>query len=80
MFRVTRNLAKQFGTFTPYQGFATGKQPGTQKVTLLPGDGIGPEISQSVMDIFASLQVPIEWEFHNFSTTNVQPGGELISP
>ncbi|XP_018011763.1 probable isocitrate dehydrogenase [NAD] subunit alpha, mitochondrial [Hyalella azteca] len=31
-------------------------------VTLIPGDGIGPEISASVQKIFAAAQVPIEWE------------------
>jgi len=31
-------------------------------VTLIPGDGIGPEISAAVQKIFASAQVPIEWE------------------
>jgi len=31
-------------------------------VTLIPGDGIGPEIAQSVQRIFAAANVPIEWE------------------
>lgn len=35
---------------------------GVQKCTLIPGDGIGPEISKAVEKIFASAQVPIEWE------------------
>ncbi|XP_049790934.1 probable isocitrate dehydrogenase [NAD] subunit alpha, mitochondrial [Schistocerca nitens] len=35
---------------------------GPKKVTLIPGDGIGPEISASVQKIFAAAQVPIEWE------------------
>ena len=30
--------------------------------TLFPGDGIGPEIAQSVRQIFSSLDVPIEWD------------------
>ncbi|KAG5672625.1 hypothetical protein PVAND_002740 [Polypedilum vanderplanki] len=34
----------------------------TKKVTLIPGDGIGPEISAAVQKIFATAQVPIEWE------------------
>ena len=28
-----------------------------QKITMIPGDGIGPEISQSVKDIFAAAGV-----------------------
>lgn len=34
----------------------------TKTVTLIPGDGIGPEISDSVEQIFAAANVPIEWE------------------
>jgi hypothetical protein len=32
-----------------------------QKVVLFPGNGIGPEISRSVVDIFSSLKIPIEF-------------------
>lgn len=35
---------------------------GTPKVTLIPGDGIGPEISAAVQKIFSVAGVPIEWE------------------
>merc|ERR1719153_1168767 len=31
-------------------------------VTLIPGDGIGPEISAAVQKIFAAAKVPIQWE------------------
>jgi len=31
-------------------------------VTLIPGDGIGVEIAESVKDIFSAAKVPIEWE------------------
>merc|ERR1719204_320211 len=33
-----------------------------RKVTLIPGDGIGPEISNAVKSIFAAAKAPIEWE------------------
>ncbi|MCR4880951.1 MAG: NAD-dependent isocitrate dehydrogenase [bacterium] len=32
-------------------------------ITLIKGDGIGPEISKSVVDIFEALKAPIEWDF-----------------
>lgn len=35
---------------------------GSRKVTLIPGDGIGPEISAAVQKIFAQANVPITWE------------------
>ena len=31
-------------------------------ITLLPGDGIGPEVTESVCTILEAAQVPIEWE------------------
>lgn len=31
-------------------------------VTLIRGDGIGPEIAESVVEIFAAADVPIRWE------------------
>lgn len=35
---------------------------GKYTVSLIEGDGIGPEISQSVKDIFSAANVPIKWE------------------
>lgn len=33
-----------------------------KKITLIPGDGIGPEISAAVQQIFKAAKVPLEWE------------------
>lgn len=38
------------------------------KVSLIPGHGIGPEISESVKKVFQSAEVPVEWE-----TVSVEP-------
>lgn len=35
---------------------------GMYKVTLVPGDGIGPEISQAVQEIYKAAKVPVEFE------------------
>ncbi|RGB42009.1 mitochondrial NAD-dependent isocitrate dehydrogenase subunit 2 precursor [Rhizophagus diaphanus] len=35
---------------------------GNYTVTLIPGDGIGPEISDSVQRIYKAAGVPIDWE------------------
>jgi isocitrate dehydrogenase (NAD+) len=32
------------------------------KVTLIPGDGIGPEITQVLLAVVEALDIPIEWE------------------
>lgn len=33
-----------------------------RKVTLIPGDGVGPEIAAAVQEIFMAAQAPVEWE------------------
>ncbi|GAA5974816.1 hypothetical protein JCM11641_008374 [Rhodosporidiobolus odoratus] len=45
------------GAYTPNKN-----SDGTINVTLIPGDGIGPEISESVKQIFTAAKVPIKWE------------------
>ncbi|CAN1274719.1 Isocitrate dehydrogenase [NAD] catalytic subunit 5, mitochondrial [Linum perenne] len=36
--------------------------------TLFPGDGIGPEIAESVKQVFREAEVPIQWEEHYVGT------------
>ena len=46
-----------------YTSFTDGMiKDGKYIVTMIPGDGIGPEISHSVKRIFTAEKVPIEWE------------------
>jgi isocitrate dehydrogenase (NAD+) len=33
-----------------------------RRVTVIPGDGVGPEVADAVMRIFAAANVPVEWE------------------
>jgi isocitrate/isopropylmalate dehydrogenase len=33
-----------------------------QRVTLIPGDGIGPEVCNSVVQVVDALKAPITWE------------------
>jgi hypothetical protein len=62
--------ARSFITYVPSVGDA---KPRT--ITLIPGDGIGPEISHAVEDVVAELGAPIEWErFPEVSGST--PGGE----
>lgn len=51
---------------------------GNYTVTLIPGDGIGPEISQSVKRIFKAANVPIVWEEVN--VTPVLKDGKTAIP
>jgi len=52
------------------KAFNFGSTKDLKKVTIFPGDGIGPEISQAVIDIFAATKVPIEWEFYKIHNTS----------
>ncbi|EIN10454.1 hypothetical protein PUNSTDRAFT_64676 [Punctularia strigosozonata HHB-11173 SS5] len=50
------------------------KYGGVYTVTLIPGDGIGAEITDSVKEIFEHVNAPIEWEQYNVS--GVSSAGE----
>ena len=47
-------------------------------VTLIPGDGIGPEISESLKNIFKAAKVPIDFEVKNAGIDVYEKTGELI--
>ncbi|HEX8546545.1 MAG TPA: isocitrate/isopropylmalate family dehydrogenase [Cytophagaceae bacterium] len=47
-------------------------------VTLIPGDGIGPEIIDSVKTIFEAAKAPITWEEINAGQTALEKVGKLI--
>ncbi|GAM19399.1 hypothetical protein SAMD00019534_025740 [Acytostelium subglobosum LB1] len=57
---VARTSIRYYSTAVKHQG-----------PTLIPGDGIGPEISDAVKTIFAAAKAPIEWETVN---VNAQTG------
>jgi isocitrate dehydrogenase (NAD+) len=45
-------------------------------VTLIPGDGIGAEVADSVKEIFTHINVPVQWEQYNVSGETT--GGEEL--
>ena len=49
-----------------------------RKVTLIPGDGIGPEVTNAMKEIFKAAGVQIEWEEENAGITTLEQQGELI--
>lgn len=51
-----------------------------KKVTLLPGDGIGPEIAASVVDILAAAGAPIQWERHDAGAEAMRIHGDPLPP
>ena len=47
----------------------------THKITLIPGDGIGPEVTDAVVQILAAARVAIEWDRHDAGVIAVERGG-----
>ncbi len=47
-------------------------------ITLIPGDGIGPEVSESVVRIFKVAGVEIEWERHDAGVLAFEKTGETL--
>jgi isocitrate dehydrogenase (NAD+) len=45
-------------------------------VTLIPGDGIGQEITESVKEIFESVNAPIEWD--QYDVSGMSSSGEAL--
>ncbi|KXZ41875.1 hypothetical protein GPECTOR_255g642 [Gonium pectorale] len=65
--------ARSIVTYLPAPGDSA-----TQTVTLIPGDGIGPEVTRSVVDVVAAMGAPITWErFDYLSGSEVTPTGKV---
>jgi isocitrate dehydrogenase (NAD+) len=47
----------------------------THTITLIPGDGIGPEVTEAVLRILAAADVSIEWDRHVAGVLAVERGG-----
>ena len=47
-------------------------------VTLIPGDGIGPEIAASLVDIFKAANVSIKFDIENAGIDIYNKTGSLI--
>ena len=45
-------------------------------MTLIPGDGIGQEITESVKEIFESVNAPIEWD--QYDVSGMSSAGEAL--
>ena len=49
-------------------------------LTLIPGDGIGPEVTAAVARILAAAKVPIEWEKHDAGVTAFKRSNQSLPP
>src|SRR5437867_3758324 len=50
----------------------------THKITLIPGDGIGPEVAEAVLRALASTGVSIEWERHQAGVLSFERTGQAL--
>ncbi|KAG0261354.1 NAD-dependent isocitrate dehydrogenase [Mortierella polycephala] len=73
-----RSMASQAASTMPGAFNAKKNANGNYTVTLIAGDGIGPEISDSVVKIYKAAGVPIEWE--PVSVTPVVKNGKIAIP
>src|SRR4051794_32474588 len=48
------------------------------QVTLIPGDGIGPEVMQAAAEVVAAAGVEIQWDRQIAGATSVEAGGDPI--
>ena len=47
-------------------------------ITLIPGDGIGPEVTQAVLRIFAAAGLQIEWDRHDAGVIAYKRYGQTL--
>ena len=49
-----------------------------KRVTLIPGDGIGPEITSSMKEVIAALDVDLVWDEYNAGLKVFEETGTLV--
>ncbi len=62
----------------PHSGPGPGPGPGPRTVTLIRGDGIGPEIAQAVVEVFAAAEVPVVWDEASAGLSSVEQAGTVM--
>jgi isocitrate dehydrogenase (NAD+) len=50
------------------------------KITLIPGDGIGPEVADATVEVLGTLGVPIEWERVELTAAIIEKAGVSLPP
>ena len=48
------------------------------RITLIPGDGIGPEVTEAVLRVLAAAGVPIEWERYQAGVVSFERTGQAL--
>ena len=50
------------------------------RATLIPGDGIGPEIMEATLKALEALQAPFEWDVQTAGLAAMQTTGDALPP
>src|SRR3954470_8991497 len=50
----------------------------THKITLIPGDAIGPEVTEAVLRILDAAGVSIDWERHQAGVLSFERSGQAL--
>ncbi|MBI5687535.1 MAG: isocitrate/isopropylmalate dehydrogenase family protein [Verrucomicrobia bacterium] len=50
----------------------------SHSVVLIPGDGIGPEVTEAVKQILAAAEAPVEWVQHEAGLTALAQGKDVL--
>jgi len=58
--------------------FAKGAKPVSYKVTLIPGDGIGPEVSGAAQRVLNASGVAFEWDVREAGMTALESQGDVL--
>ena len=67
-------------TFARQLSLSSPNSSDIRRVTLIPGDGIGPEISSAVQEIFAAAKAPIAWDPVDVTPVRGRDGNFHIPP
>lgn len=50
----------------------------THRVVLIPGDGIGPEVTEAVQNVLRAAEAPVEWVIHQAGVVALEDSGEVL--
>ncbi len=50
----------------------------THQAVLIPGDGIGPEVTEAVLRVFQAAAVPVEWTEHQAGLAALENGDDVL--
>src|SRR5258708_35168788 len=64
----------------PHSTFESASMPQTIPATLIPGDGIGPEIMEAVLAVLAALGAPFAWDRQIAGMEGVKTAGDPLPP